>query len=100
MEKLEFHWYIYGRCKIDIGSPIEPLKIGSCLGPALSAEVAAQALSAYHVVPALSTIVMPRVVLWPCFLVWCLMPLIVPGPFGILYCRGTARADIDKKGHC
>jgi hypothetical protein len=56
MGKLGFRWYIYGRCKIDIGPPIGPLKIGSCLGPALWAEVAAQALSAYRAVPALSTI--------------------------------------------
>jgi hypothetical protein len=48
--------YIYVRWKIDIGPPIGPLKIGSCLGLALWAEVAAQALSAYRAVPALSTI--------------------------------------------
>jgi hypothetical protein len=48
--------YIYVRWKIDIGLPIGPLKIGPCLGPALWAEVAAQALSVYHAVPALSTI--------------------------------------------
>jgi hypothetical protein len=48
--------YIYVRWKIDIGLPIGPLKIGPCLGPALWAEVAAQALSVYRAVPALSTI--------------------------------------------
>jgi hypothetical protein len=43
--------YIY-EMEIYIG----PLKIGPCLGPALWAEVAAQALSTYRAVPALSTI--------------------------------------------
>jgi hypothetical protein len=35
---------------------IGPAKIGPCLGPALWAEVAAQALSTYRAGPALSTI--------------------------------------------
>jgi hypothetical protein len=44
------------RWEIYIGPPIRPLKIGPCLGLALWAEVVAQALSTYRVVPALSTI--------------------------------------------
>jgi hypothetical protein len=54
--KLGFRQYIYVRWEIYIGPPIGPLKIGPCLGLALWAEVAAQALSTYRVVPALSTI--------------------------------------------
>jgi hypothetical protein len=61
-----------------------PPKIGTCLWPALWAEVAAQALSTYHAVPTLSTIDCvsdrARTVLFR------IMPraAIMPGLFGII----------------
>jgi hypothetical protein len=43
---------------------IWPTKIGLCLGPALWAEMAAQALTPHRVGPALGTLIIPRVVLF------------------------------------
>jgi hypothetical protein len=55
-KKIRVDWYLYGKEKFFIGLTIGPTKIGPCLGPALWAEVAAQALSTHRVVPALGTI--------------------------------------------
>jgi hypothetical protein len=55
-KKIRLYWYLYGKEKFFIGLTIGPTKIGSCLGTALLAEVAAQALSTHRVVPALGTI--------------------------------------------
>jgi hypothetical protein len=48
-------WYLYENEKFVIGPSIGPLKIGSCLGPTLWAEVAAQPLSIYRAGLTLST---------------------------------------------
>jgi hypothetical protein len=83
-EKLGFHSYLYDR-GICYRAAIGPPNFGSCFGPARRAEVAAQALKGHRAGPALSPMIVPRAGLGSCFLGSCLVPPIVPDPFGILY---------------
>jgi hypothetical protein len=62
-----------------------PPPVGPCFGLAQRAEVAAQALKGRRVGPALGTIDRASGRARSCFFGSCLVPLIVPGPFGNLY---------------
>jgi hypothetical protein len=73
------------RCEFVIRLLIEPVKIELCLGSALWAEVAAQALKGCRAVLALSTIDCASGRARAVFFRSCLVPPIVPDPFGIIY---------------